>query len=170
LPAKNSTSWDGISTKVLKQISLYISQPLSCLINQSFQEGKFPDNSKLSIITPLYKKEERDNPANYRPIAITSPISKILEKAFLAQLSKHLDKHNLLSEQQHGFRKGKSTVTALFDLVTEIYSNLENRNKINLILYDFSNAFGCLVPKLLINKLKRYGLQGQALEWITPSS
>jgi Reverse transcriptase (RNA-dependent DNA polymerase) len=84
----------------------------------------------------------------------------------LAQLEKHLEKNNLLSEQQHGFKKGKSTVTALFDLVSEIYNSLENKEKINLILYDFSNAFGCLVPKILLKKLERYGLQGQALDWI----
>jgi hypothetical protein len=84
LPSKNSVSWDGISTKVLKEISPNIVKPLSCIINQSFQEGKFPENLKLSIIIPLYKKDEKENPANYRPISITSSISKILEKAFLA--------------------------------------------------------------------------------------
>ena len=69
-------------------------------------------------------------------------------------------------DQQHGFKKGKSTVTALFDLVTEVYNCLENKEKINLILYDFSNAFGTLLPKLLLKKLERYGLQDQALAWI----
>jgi hypothetical protein len=166
LPVKNSVSWDGISTKVLKNISQYIIQPLSCMINQSFQEGKFPENLKLSVITPLFKKEDKKNPSNYRPISITSSISKIFEKAFLSQLEKHLEKNKILSDTQHGFRKGKSTVTALFDLVTEVYGCLENKEKINLILYDFSNAFGCLVPQLLLKKLEKYGLQNQALAWI----
>jgi retron-type reverse transcriptase len=108
---------------------------LSCIINQSFQEGKFPENLKLSLVTPIYKKDERQDPGNYRPISITSPMSKILEKAFLTQLEKHLENNQLLSERQHGFQKGKSTVTALFDIVTEIYDCLENREKINQILY-----------------------------------
>jgi Reverse transcriptase (RNA-dependent DNA polymerase) len=166
LKSKNSVSWDGISTKVLKQISPYIVKPFACLINQSFVEGKFPNNVKLSLLIASFKKDERENPANYRPIAMTSPISKVLEKAFLAQLETHLEKNKILSERQHGFKKGKSTVTALFDLVSEVYGCLENREKINLILYDFSNAFGCLQPQLLTKKLEKYGLEGEALAWI----
>jgi Reverse transcriptase (RNA-dependent DNA polymerase) len=166
LPSKNSVSWDEISTKVVKKISNYIIQPLSCIANQSFQEGKFPELPKLSLVTAVFKKGERENPDNYRPISVNSPVSKILEKAFLNRLEKHFDKNNILTDSQHGFKKGKSTVTALFDVVTEVYNCLENKEKINLILYDFSNAFGCLVPQLLLKKLEKYGLNNQALAWV----
>jgi hypothetical protein len=54
----------------------------------------------------------------------------------------------------------------LFDLATEIYDSVENREKVNVILYDFKNAFGCLVPDILVNKLKKYGLDDQSLSWI----
>jgi hypothetical protein len=60
LPAKNSVSWDGISTKVIKKISPYIILPLACLINQSFQEGKFPENLKLSLILLHYLRKMKD--------------------------------------------------------------------------------------------------------------
>jgi Reverse transcriptase (RNA-dependent DNA polymerase) len=83
---------------------------------------------------------------------MTSPFSKILEKAFLSRLENHLVENNILTDQQHGFTKGKSTVMALFEVVSEIYNCLENKEKVNLI-YDFSNAFGCLVPQLLILRL-----------------
>jgi uncharacterized membrane protein len=85
---------------------------------------------------------------------------------FLLRLETHLEKNKILSESQHGFRKGKSTVTALFEVVTEVYDCLENREKVTVILYDFSNAFGCLLPQLLLKKLERYGLQERALAWI----
>jgi hypothetical protein len=58
LPSKNSVSWDAISTKVVKKISNYIIQPLSCIANQSFQEGKFPELPKLSLVTAVFKKGE----------------------------------------------------------------------------------------------------------------
>jgi exonuclease III len=164
---KNSAGWDGISTKVLKKISLLIVTPLTHIINASLLQGTFPDNLKISVITPIYKKGDKSDPANYRPIAITSSVSKVFEKIFLVRLEDHFERHNLLCDNQHGFRKNRSTVTALFDLVTQIYDNVENRKKINLILYDFKNAFGCLVPEILINKLRIYGLDDLALSWIS---
>jgi Reverse transcriptase (RNA-dependent DNA polymerase) len=164
--AKNSSSWDGISTRVLKQIALFIAAPLCHLVNESFSQGSFPDNLKTSVITPLFKKGDKCDPNNYRPIAMSSPISKVIEKAFLNRLEQYFESNNLLTSQQHGFRKKKSTVTALFDLVTEIYDSVENREKVNVILYDFKNAFGCLVPDILISKLKKYGLDDASLSWI----
>jgi Reverse transcriptase (RNA-dependent DNA polymerase) len=74
--------------------------------------------------------------------------------------------NNILIPEQHGFLKGKNTVTALFDFVTHIYGALEAREKINVILYDFSNAFGTIYPPLLIKKLQSYGLNGMALSWL----
>jgi Reverse transcriptase (RNA-dependent DNA polymerase) len=97
---------------------------------------------------------------------MTSPVSKVLEKAYLAQLETHFEKNKILSERQHGFKKGKSTVTALFDLVSEVYECLEHREKINLHLYDFSNAFGSFQPQLLTKKLKKYGILDEALACI----
>jgi hypothetical protein len=120
-------------------------------------QGAFPEILKTSVIIPLYKKGEHCDPQNYRPIAMSSPISKVLEKAFLNRIERYFEMNNLLPDQQHGFRKNKSTITALFDMATEIYDSVEKREKVNLILYDFKNAFGCLVPNILLAKLKKYG-------------
>jgi hypothetical protein len=57
-------------------------------------------------------------------------------------------------------------VTALFEMCTKIYESMENKEKVNMHLYDFSNAYGCLVPEILVQKLKRYGFQEEALTWI----
>jgi hypothetical protein len=51
--AKKSTSWDGISTRVVKRISILIAAPLSYLANESFSQGAFPDNLKTSELTPV---------------------------------------------------------------------------------------------------------------------
>jgi hypothetical protein len=72
----------------------------------------------------------------------------------------------LSTEKQHGFRKKKSTITALFDCESEIYDSVENREKVKVILYDFKNAFGCLVPDILISKLKKYCLDDKSLPWL----
>jgi hypothetical protein len=90
----------------------------------------------------------------------------VYEKVFLTRLEYHLAINNILIPEQHGFLKGKSTVTALFDFVTEVYGGLEAREKINVILYDFSNAFETIYPPLLICKLEAYGLNDLALRWL----
>jgi len=166
LAPKKSFGWDGISVEILKRISLFIVQPLCHLINVSFRKGHFPRNMKLAKVIPIYKKGDKSEAKNYRPIAITSTISKVYEKIFLSRLEYHLKSNNLSIPEQHGFQKGKSTVTALYSLVTEIHSSIEARERINVILYDFSNAFGTLYPPLLLRKLKIYGLCDKALSWL----
>jgi hypothetical protein len=145
---------------------MFVTKPLCHLINVSFAVGKFPQNMKLAKIIPIFKKGDKNEAGNYRPIAITSSFSKVYEKIFLARLEDHLKTNNCLTPEQHGFQKGKSTITALFDFVSESYSSLEARERLNVILYDFSNAFGTLHPLLLMKKLKIYGLCDKALSWM----
>ena len=166
LVPKKSSGWDEISVQTLKRISLFILQPLCHLINCSFNAGEFPKNMKLAKIIPIYKKGDKEDASNYRPIAITSSFSKVYEKVFLARLQHHFDKNNIINPQQHGFQKGKSTLTALFDFAEQIYNSLGAREKLNVILYDFSNAFGTLYPQLLLSKLRIYGLTALAIAWL----
>ena len=101
--------------------------------------------------------------SNYRPIAITSSLSKVYEKIFLYRLEHHLQINNCLNSQQHGFQKGKSTITALYDFVENVSKSIEAKEKLNVILYDFSNAFGTMFPPRLIQKLKVFGYNDKAL-------
>jgi Reverse transcriptase (RNA-dependent DNA polymerase)/Endonuclease-reverse transcriptase len=166
LSPKKSSGWDEISVETLKRISLFILKPLCHLVNSSFASGNFPKNMKISKVIPIFKKGEKEDAANYRPIAITSAFSKVYEKAFLARLQKHFDSNNIINQTQHGFQKNKSTVTALFDFATQIYSSIDARERVNVILYDFSNAFGTLYPALLLQKLKIYGVNDEAISWL----
>jgi len=167
LPNKNSSGWDGMSINVMKKIAQEIVTPLSDIANASFVQGKFPKNMKHAILIPVFKKKgEETDVANYRPIAMTSTSAKILEKCFLIRMDDYFNENDLLASGQHGFRKGRSTVTALFEMCTNIYESLENKEKLNMHLYDFSNAYGCLVPEILVQKLKRYGFEEEALSWI----
>jgi hypothetical protein len=98
---------------------------------------------------------------------MTSNFSKVYEIFFLNRLQHHFDQNNIINPQQHGFRKGKSTtVTALFDFAEQMYSSIAAREKLNVILYDFSNAFGTLYPQLLLRKLKIYGVTDDAISWL----
>src|SRR5436190_22384750 len=139
--------------------------PILHIANTSLQTGQFPTNMKSAKVNPLHKKGRKDDINNYRPISLLSSVSKILEKIVLVTLLKHLEINNLLTKSQHGFRKGKSTTTAIVDLVEYILDNLEEGNIITSIFVDLSKAFDCLSHELILAKLESLGVRGIALRW-----
>ena len=66
--------------------------------------------------------------ANYRPISLLPVISKVFEKLIDKQLKLFMQDHNILNNAQHGFRKKKSTETALFQLTKSLYLNVKLLN------------------------------------------
>ena len=86
LPSKNSSGYDNISNKLLKQIKYTILKPLTHIFNLSIVSGVFPANMKLSEVIPLYKKGSKDQMINYRPISLLITISKLLEKMYVYML------------------------------------------------------------------------------------
>jgi hypothetical protein len=87
---KKSSGWDGISVHTLKYIALQIVEPLSYLINSSFVEGKFPRNMKIDKVIPVFKKGDTEDLNNYRPIVMTSSVSKVYEKIFRTYKAREL--------------------------------------------------------------------------------
>ena len=86
-----------------------IAEPLSYLINAFLAEGRFPNHLKRAHVVPLYKNGDTEEPNNYRPISITSVISKIFGKVIRNQMIEYLNKQNHLSPIQFGFRAIFST-------------------------------------------------------------
>ena len=101
---------------LLKILSRLISQPLSVIVNQSFEVGIFPNKLKVGKVNPLYEKDSSDNPSNYRPISILSVFSKIFEKLMYKRLYQFLDSFEILYPLQFGFREKRSTSHALLYL------------------------------------------------------
>ena len=77
---------NSIPTKILKEFKTELSEPLSDMINVSFNKGIFPDFLKVANVIPIHKKGEKLDPNNYRPISLLSNISKLYEKAMHIQL------------------------------------------------------------------------------------
>jgi hypothetical protein len=80
LRSKNSSGYDEISMKTLKISAPYISSPLCYIFNMAVLAGNFPLSMKYSTVTPIYKKDDRKNCVNYRPISLLTSFSKVLEK------------------------------------------------------------------------------------------
>ncbi|XP_046688462.1 uncharacterized protein LOC124374260 [Homalodisca vitripennis] len=77
----------------------------------------------------------------------------------------HCELHHLLTDNQHGFIKGRSTTSAIIKLAEFIIDNLEEKNIVTSIMLDFSKAFDCLGHELILYKLEQLGIKGHAKEW-----
>ena len=80
-----------------------LAKPISFIFQKSFESGELPKLWLEANVTPLFKKGSRLNPANYRPISLTSVTGKIMEKIIKDEIMEHLIKHNLINKHQHGF-------------------------------------------------------------------
>ena len=165
LKQKTSSGYDEISSKLLKLCKDELIEPLVYIANKSFTTGIFPSALKLSKVYPKHKQGCTTQPSNYRPISLIPTISKVFEKIVLSRLLKHLTTNQLLTQHQHGFIPGKSTSSALINLVEFFIDQQEKGNTCTAILLDYSKAFDCLQHEQLLKKLSSLGIQGTAKAW-----
>ena len=156
---------DGILPKHLKCISESIAYPLSKIANLSFEQGVFPTELKIAIVSPLYKAKDPMFLNNYRPISLLSVFSKILERLMYNRLLKFIDKNNLLNEFRFEFRNNHSTFMALIGLVENLVTALDNGNCAVGLFWDFQKAFDTVDHCILLDKLSFYGVRGIAHDW-----
>jgi len=89
---------------------------------------------KFSVIKPIFKKGNKMNLTNYRPISLLTSFSKVFEKALFNRLTAHFNTNKLLVRNQFGFRKGIATENAIFKLINETLNAL-NKTKKKLVAF-----------------------------------
>ena len=99
---------------------------LLIVFTHSLSSGVVPPSFKLAAITPVFKSGETTAPGNYRPISLSSIISKVLESIIRKQISSFIDKKGCLNSTQHGFRSGRSCLFALLSVFDDIMHMLED--------------------------------------------
>ena len=102
---------------------------------------------------------------NYRPISILPVLSKFFEKIVYNRLMSFINKYNLLSESQNGFRAQRSTELAITGVLKKIMNAIENKQISIGIFLDLSKAFDTVNHDILICKLEHIGVRGLALDW-----
>ena len=114
---------------------------LTLLYRASINQGAVPSDWKMANIVPIFKKGSKSSPSNYRPISLTSICCKILEHIIYSGISHHLEEHNVIRNEQHGFRSGRSCETQLLITIHDFANNLNNQKQTDAILLDFTKAF-----------------------------
>ena len=158
---------DGINPYVLNKCADILCYPLSLLFVKSFKLGIVPTAWKYANVTPIFKKGEKTNPGNYRPVSLTSLLCRIMERLLRDEMMHYLLVNRLISKDQHGFVPAKSCVTNLIESMDIITEALNRGFFVIMILLDFSRAFDSVCHSLLLAKLVAYGFDSSVVKWIS---
>ena len=167
LDVNSAAGPDEIHPVLLKKCASQLAYPLHVIFCRSLRDGKLPDAWKTSLVTPIFKKGQRYDPLNYRPISVTSVPGKCMERLVCNYLTSYLEDNLLLSHEQFGFRAGRSTQDQLLMTYDFVSDRVDRGHAVDVILFDFSKAFDVVIHNLLIDKLRYLGVQGAILLWIT---
>lgn len=161
-----SSGPDGIPGIILKNNADELTPVFTILYQASLNQGVVPDDWKNANITPLFKKGNKKEPENYRPVSLTSISCKLLEHIIHSSIMRYLDTHSILNDAQHGFRKKRSCESQLITTCSDFVDAIEKNLQIDAIFLDFSKAFDKVHHKSLLLKLDHLGIRGKTLKWI----
>ncbi len=157
---------DQIPSRYLILFSEEIAPILTIIFQQSLETGQTPTEWKEAHVAPIFKKGDRSDPVNYRPVSLTSICCKTLEHIIVSNIMDHLDARSILVDNQHGFRSRRSCETQLIQTTQDFASNLDNKIQTDVAVLDFTKAFDKVDHRLLLYKLQYYGIRGNTLNWI----
>jgi len=117
-------------------------------------------------VTLIYKKSQKKDPGNCRPVSLTSMLGKIREQFILNVLTRHVQNNQGIRPSQHGFMKGTSCLTNLISSYDQVTLLVNERKAVDIVYLDFSKAFDTVSHIILLDKLAAHGLDRCILCWV----
>lgn len=167
LDISKSPGPDNINPRILKEMSDILAEPIYIIFENSLRTGELPKEWKTAHISAIFKKGDKKEACNYRPVSLTCIICKLLEKIVRENMVKHMKMHNLFNEKQYGFISGRSTVLQLLAVIDDWTDTLDNGGSIDVAYCDYMKAFDKVSHRRLIHKLSIYGFGETYIKWIT---
>lgn len=163
-PTKGSGP-DGIHPVFLKNCASVLCYPLSQIFKTSLSSGIFPQQWKSSYVVPIFKKGDKHNIENYRPISKLNVMGKLFEKIVFDIIFPCIRPH--IISNQHGFVTKKSTETNLCEFVDTVLVAMDKGYQVDVVYTDYSKAFDKIPHSILIEKVEAMGIHGDLLRWLT---
>ena len=152
---------DKIPPKIVKMCADILDGTFASIINDMVSKNRFPTNAKNANVPPIYKKDDRSNKINYRPVSLLNTFSKILERWVQEKIGPFVNK--ILSKFISAYRKKHSSNHVLLRLLEEWKLHLDDKNFVGAVLMDLSKAFDCIPHDFLIAKMDAYGFDFNTL-------
>lgn len=139
---------------------------LARLMEITTNNGTLPEDWKRATVVPVHKGGDRSLVTNYRPISLTSIVCKQMEHTIASYLRQVWEANDWLYEGQHGFRPGYSCESQVITVCQDIADTLDNGDRMDAIIVDFSKAFDLVPHGRLLVKIANSGVDARVVEWI----
>ena len=153
--------------KIMKICAEELAFAITDIYKHSLTTGTLPSDWRNANVSPIFKKGNKHESSNYRPVSLTSVCCKLLEHIICRQRLKHLENNSIHTHLQHGFRSGYSCESQLIITLNDIMKNFDSKIQTDLIILDFSKAFDTVPHRKLLHKLNHYGIDGNLLKWLS---
>jgi len=154
--------WGCRYQEIVKIRLPFIISPLTYICNRMLSTGTFPTRLKFSQINPIFKKGNKTEISNYRPISLLTSFSKVFEKVIYKRLYHNVNSNNILAKEQYGFWNNSSTEIASYNLINNIKKALNSNMWVGGIFCDLTKAFDYVNHNILLSKLEFCGITGRA--------